>query len=61
VINLSAVLGVGIPFLLGLWYGAKVARSYKESAIGGLVIGIVGAFCGAAVSGRGRVAEVLDN
>ncbi len=85
---------LSIPFLLGLWYGAKVARSYKESAIGGFVVGIVGAFCGvllaillgdqawslmtfapissavagligaligAAVSGRRRIAEGLDN
>jgi hypothetical protein len=46
VLNLSAVLGTGIPFVLGLWYGASVPRGLGRSAGGGFVIGIVGAVVG---------------
>ncbi|HKJ03640.1 MAG TPA: hypothetical protein VJ997_14330 [Longimicrobiales bacterium] len=46
VLALSGPLGVGIPFLLGIWYGATVPRSYGETSKGGFVIGIVGAFIG---------------
>jgi len=46
VLNLSAVLGVGIPFVLGVWYGATVPKGYGETSKGGFVIGIVGAFIG---------------
>jgi hypothetical protein len=46
ILNLSGILGTGIPFVLGIWYGATVPRSYKETAGGGFVIGIVGAVIG---------------
>jgi hypothetical protein len=46
VLNLSAVLGMGIPFVLGLWYGATVPRGYGQTTKGGFVIGIVGAAVG---------------
>ena len=46
VLNLSAVLGVGIPFVLGLWYGATVPKSYGATTRGGFIIGFVGAFIG---------------
>lgn len=46
VLNLSGVLGTGIPFVLGLWYGATVPRGYGQSVKGGFVLGIVGAFLG---------------
>lgn len=44
--NLSGVLGVGIPFALGLWYGSTVPKSYRGTSKGGFIIGIVGAFIG---------------
>lgn len=50
VLALSGPLGTGIPFLLGLWYGATVPTSMKESAKGGFLIGIVGAFVGVVVA-----------
>jgi len=46
VLDLSGILGTGIPFVLGLWYGATVPRTYGASAKGGFVIGIVGAAVG---------------
>jgi len=46
VLNLSAVLGVGIPFVLGVWYGATVPKAYGEASKGGFIIGIVGAVIG---------------
>ena len=46
VLNLSAVLGVGIPFVLGVWYGATVPKAYGASSKGGFIIGIVGAVIG---------------
>ena len=46
VLNLSGILGTAIPFVLGIWYGATVPKSYKESSRGGFVLGIVGAFLG---------------
>ena len=50
VLNLSGPLGVGIPFVLGLWYGATVPRAYGEASKGGFIIGIVGAFIGVVVA-----------
>lgn len=46
VLNLSGILGTAIPFVLGIAYGATVPKSYKESARGGFILGIVGAFIG---------------
>lgn len=46
VLNLSGILGTGIPFVLGIVYGAKVPKGYGTSAKGGFVIGIVGAVIG---------------
>ena len=46
VINLSAVLGVGIPLIVGAVFGATRALSTKDAALGGFAIGIVGAFIG---------------
>lgn len=45
-LNLSAVLGTGIPFVLGIGYGAIVPKAYGESAKGGFILGIVGACIG---------------
>ncbi len=50
VIDLSALLGVGIPFVLGIWFGATGPRRFKEAAVGGLVIGILGAALGVLVA-----------
>ena len=46
VLMLSGILGTAIPFVLGLVYGARRPRSYKEASWGGFVIGVVGAFIG---------------
>lgn len=46
VLNLSGILGTGIPFVLGIAYGATVATGYGPSAKGGFIIGIVGAVIG---------------
>ncbi len=46
VIDLSALLGMGIPFALGIGYGVTVPRSFGEAAKGGAVIGFVGALVG---------------
>lgn len=46
VLLLSGILGTGIPFVLGLWYGAVDPRSMKQAAKGGFLIGIVGALVG---------------
>ncbi len=46
VLNLSGILGTGIPFVLGLWYGTAVPRGFGESSKGGFLIGIVGAIVG---------------
>jgi hypothetical protein len=46
VLDLSAVLGTVIPFVVGIWYGAVVPTTYKASAWGGFVVGIVGAVVG---------------
>lgn len=43
---LSGPLGTGIPFVLGLWYGAVEPTSVGEAAKGGFAIGIVGAVLG---------------
>ncbi|MDP2957376.1 MAG: hypothetical protein Q8N53_13205 [Longimicrobiales bacterium] len=45
-LDLSAVLGTGIPFVLGFWYGATVPKAYMESAKGGFILGIAGALIG---------------
>ena len=50
ILLLSGPLGVGIPFVLGLWYGATVPRDMKTAAKGGFMIGIVGAFIGVLVA-----------
>jgi hypothetical protein len=41
--NLSAVLGVGIPLVVAFFYG-RDAEGVKDGAVGGLAIGFVGAF-----------------
>ncbi len=46
VLLLSGILGTGIPFALGLWYGATEPRDMKSASKGGFLIGIVGAFIG---------------
>ena len=46
VLLLSGPLGTGIPFVLGLWYGATEPTSMGEAAKGGFLIGIVGAVVG---------------
>lgn len=46
VLLLSGILGTGIPFVLGLWYGATVPRTLKGALKDGFIIGIVGAFVG---------------
>lgn len=50
VLNLSGILGTGIPFVLGVWYGVAVPRSRGEASKGGFVIGIVGAVVGVVVA-----------
>lgn len=44
-VNLSAVLGVGIPLVVAFFYG-KEAGGAKAAAKGGLSIGFVGALLG---------------
>lgn len=46
VLGLSGILGTGIPFVLGIWYGTSVRQSYGAASKGGFVIGIVGAAIG---------------
>ena len=50
VLLLSGSLGVGIPFLLGLLYGAGRKLTVKEASTDGFLIGAVGAFVGVLVS-----------
>jgi hypothetical protein len=50
VLLMSGALGTGIPFLIGLWYGAVVPGSLGRAAKGGFVIGIVGAVAGVLVA-----------
>ena len=50
VINLSAILGVGIPFLIAIGYGALGSRSYKEAAKGAFIFSFVGAAIGVVVA-----------
>jgi hypothetical protein len=47
---LSGPLGTGIPFALGLWYGAVEPRSLGEAVRGGAIIGLVGAVVGVLVA-----------
>ncbi|MEP6571886.1 MAG: hypothetical protein ABJD11_04295 [Gemmatimonadota bacterium] len=46
VLGLSAFLGMGIPFILGAWYGWTHAGTIKGISGAGFVIGIVGAVIG---------------
>lgn len=46
VLGLSALLGVGIPLLVGAVYGAAAALSFKSAATGGFVLGIAPAAIG---------------
>ncbi len=50
VYDLSAVLGVGIPFVIAIGYGALGSRSYKEAAKGAFVFSFVGAAIGVVVA-----------
>jgi hypothetical protein len=50
VYNLSAVLGVGIPFVIAIAYGALGSRAYKEAAKGAFVFSFVGAAIGVLVA-----------
>ena len=50
VLDLSAVLGVGIPFVIAIGYGASGSRSYKEAAKGAFVFSFVGAAIGVVVA-----------
>ncbi len=50
VYDLSAVLGVGIPFVVAIGYGALGSRSYKEAAKGAFVFSFVGAVIGVVVA-----------
>ncbi len=50
VYDLSAVLGVGIPFIIAIGYGALGSRSYKEAAKGAFVFSFVGAAIGVVVA-----------
>ena len=46
VLGFSGILGVGIPLLIGSVYGARAAESFKSAAVGGFVLGIIGAAIG---------------
>ena len=46
VLALSAVLGVGIPLAVGIWYGMRHATSTGDAFGSGFLIGIVGAAFG---------------
>lgn len=50
VLTVSGILGTGIPFVLGLWYGATVPDARKDAVTGGFLIGIVGAAAGTVVA-----------
>lgn len=50
VLNLSAILGTGIPFAVALWYGVAEKPAYGEASKGGFVIGLVGAVVGVLVA-----------
>ena len=50
VLLLSGPLGVGIPFLLGLAYGASRKLTAREASSHGFLIGLVGAFVGVLVA-----------
>jgi len=50
VLNLSAILGVGIPLVVGLWYGLSEKPGTGDGAKGGFVIGLVGAVVGVLVA-----------
>jgi len=44
-LNLSAILGVGIPLVVAVFYGRRVDK-LKTAILGGVAIGFVGAFLG---------------
>ncbi len=46
VLGLSAVLGVGIPLVIAIAYGALGGRSYMEAAKGAFAFSFVGAAIG---------------
>ena len=48
-LNLSAVLGVGIPLVVGFLYG-RDAESVASGALGGVAIGFVGAALGIGIA-----------
>ncbi len=50
VYDLSAVLGMGIPFFVAIAYGAMGSRSYKEAAKGAFTFSFVGAAIGVVVA-----------
>jgi len=50
VLMMSGFLGVGIPFVLGLAYGAGRAPTVKAAGRDGFLIGFVGAFIGVVVA-----------
>ncbi len=50
VYDLSAILGVGIPFFIAIGYGAVGSRSYKEAAKGAFIFSFVGAAIGVVVA-----------
>lgn len=50
VYNLSAVLGVGIPFVIAIGYGVLGGRSQKETAKGAFTFSFVGAAIGVVVA-----------
>ena len=50
VYDLSAILGVGIPFFIAIGYGALGSRSYKEAAKGAFIFSFVGAAIGVVVA-----------
>ena len=46
VLNLSGPLGVGIPLILGAFYGAARPEGMREAVGGGFGVGFVGALVG---------------
>lgn len=46
ILNLSGILGTAIPFALGIPYGARASRSWRDASWGGFVVGVVGAVVG---------------
>ena len=44
--NLSPIFGMGIPVIVGWWYGATAASNNKAALTNGFLIGFIGAFLG---------------